>query len=187
MSHKIILASSSPRRLELLEAADFSVEQVKPSLDEIVSVHETARMAAERLSKEKALNIGVQSHPIVAADTIVEINYRMLGKPSDLADATAMLTCLAGHWHEVWTGFTIAYQEQLFTSSVCTRVKFRPLSASEIALYLEKEKPFDKAGSYGIQNSGSSLVEQIDGSLTNVMGLPLAECVTVLHRLICHE
>lgn len=186
MHNKIILASSSPRRLQLLEAAGFSVCQLNPNIDELILAQEGVRDAAQRLSQEKAIAIGVRDLPIVAADTIVEIHGLMLGKPVDSQEAQHMLRRLADNWHEVWTGFTVVFKGTVITEAVCTRVKFRSLTDREIELYIQAEKPFDKAGSYGIQNSGSSLIDSIDGSLTNVMGLPLAQVVETLETLGFH-
>jgi len=186
MSKKLILASSSPRRLMLLQAAGFEVQQLSPDMEEIIEPHESARIAAERLSREKALNIGFRELPVIAADTIVLIDDIILGKPTDYADATAMLKRLAGKWHEVWTGFSVAFKGNVHTQSVCTRVKFRPYTSEDIALYLENEKPYDKSGSYAIQNSGCSLIDRIEGSITNIVGLPLAELLVLINGLDLH-
>lgn len=183
MFKKVILASASPRRIQLLSAAGLTVEQIKPTCEELIQAGESADQAAKRLSFEKASSIGIQQYPIIAADTIVYVDQQILGKPIDDSDAVRMLSLLAGKWHEVWTGFSVRMHDKIISESVCTRVLFRSLSLEEIHLYIKNEQPFDKAGSYAIQGGGCSIIDRIDGSISNVMGLPLAEVIVTLREL----
>lgn len=173
----VILASASPRRAELLRkivrefevipghAEEFQPEHLSPVEAALLNAYRKARVIAKKFPD--ALVIG--------ADTEVVLGRRVFGKPRDLADAHAMLTDLAGREHQVITGVCLVHlrrhRQQLF--SVTTRVKFKPLRADEIADYLESINPLDKAGAYAIQENGDQIVAKIEGSFSNVVGLPI--------------
>ena len=179
---KIILASQSPRRKELLarEKIAFSVhvtdadetvrEKMSPrDLVEELS-HRKAKSAAADFSREKVL--------IIAADTVVALGDEIFGKPEDEEDARRMLCSLSGKAHSVFTGVTLAYVEDgevSYRKTVCeTKVYFRSISEDEITDYINTREPFDKAGSYAIQGIASKFVEKIDGDFDNVVGLPVS-------------
>jgi len=177
----VILASASPRRAELLGSLGIAFT-IKPSMiDESRLPNEAVQAYVERLAIEKAAAVKDSNTPvIIGADTTVAIGDELLGKPETLDAAKAMLSKLGGRQHEVWTGYAVFQNDLLHFGCVMTKVWFRSLSSGEIARYVEKERPLDKAGAYGIQGLGASLVERIEGSLTNVIGLPLAEISAIL-------
>lgn len=170
----IILASKSPRRQELLRlmGLDFSVElkDVDESYPDTLSAPEIAVYIAEK--KAKAL-IGDANHIVITADTIVAIKGEILGKPKDHAEAQEMLAKLSGNSHEVYTGVSINHQGHITSFYDKTTVFCRELNNEEINYYIDNYQPFDKAGSYGIQDwFGLTVVQRLEGSYTNVMGLP---------------
>lgn len=170
----IILASKSPRRQELLTLMGlaFSVEfkEVDESYPAFLSAPEIAVYVAEK--KANAFSADPE-HIIITADTIVAINDEILGKPENNTDAQQMLAKLSGTMHEVYTGVSINYKGKITSFYDRTEVFCRSLNATEINYYIETCKPFDKAGSYGIQDwFGLAVVERLNGSYTNVMGLP---------------
>lgn len=205
---KLILASASPRRRELLRmlGLDFEImvstaeeknressglpgEPGKPGLPGLPDKHslgmaEIPGEQAMRVAADKAAEIA-ELHPealVIAADTIVVIDHRILGKPRDEEEARAMLSFLSGRWHEVYTGLAlvrVAEKKRLLDYEQ-TRVKFRSLSREEIDRYLRSGEPMDKAGAYGIQGLGAVLVERIEGCYFNVVGLPLARLTLLL-------
>lgn len=174
---KIILASASPRRKELLTRmglTDFSV--VTSDADETLQEGLSPSEQVERLSLVKAQSVA--SHVsadalIIAADTVVALNDTILGKPTDEEDAISMLSSLSGNRHQVYTGVTVIHQEKTLTRHEMTSVDFRPLSLEEIRHYVAAGECMDKAGAYGIQSYGCLLVEGIVGDYYNVMGLPV--------------
>ena len=176
---KIILASASPRRQQLLKelGIDFTVE-VKP-VDETAPKELKAQQIPLYLSQLKAAefkNTIDDNTVVITADTIVWINEKEIGKPKDYADAVNMLKTLSGNMHEVFTGVTLTSRNKSHSFFVTTKVFFKPLTENEITYYLDNFKPFDKAGSYGIQEwLGYIGIEKIEGSYFNVMGLPLKE------------
>ncbi len=182
---QLILASASPRRQMFLK--DFGLDfMVKPaSIDERNLPGESPEEFVLRMAKEKAEIISLQ-HPtacVLAADTIVVLAREILGKPVDATDAQAMLNKMAGRSHEVLTGFCICRRDSrsfFVCQAVKTKVFFKPLSAELVAAYVSTGEPLDKAGSYGLQGCGGFLVEKIDGSYSNVIGLPLAEVMEEL-------
>jgi septum formation protein len=182
---KLILASGSPRRRELLTRArvDFEVEQ--SDLEEVRHRDESARDYALRMAREKALAVSAR-HPhraVLGADTVVECEGAILEKPTDVADAARMLSTLSGNTHTVVTAFAIASHEEVIASdAILSRVTFRALSAAEIATYVETGEPFDKAGAYGIQGIGGGFISHVEGSRDNVMGLPTDEVIAALRR-----
>jgi septum formation protein len=176
----LILASRSPRRAELLRAAGFNFEVLPANVDETPLPRETPEAHVRRLAQEKASVAFEQRADVVVlgADTVVVIGDRMLGKPRDPEDAAAMLRALSGRAHEVLTGVsTIApagYTPRHFTEVERTRVWFSPLTNDEIAWYVASGEPMDKAGAYAIQGLASRFIDRIEGSYSNVVGLPIA-------------
>ena len=184
----LILASQSPRRRELLEEGGFTFKVVVSSVKEILDNSLTPRDNALKLAKEKALSVATKVVPtkvhavILAADTIVVLDNEIIGKPKDEEDAIAILTKLSKKIHEVITAFTVydAKTKKGISKAVSTHVKFKKISGEQIKDYVQKFKPFDKAGAYAIQESEDTFIEKIEGSFTNVMGLPLHEVTEIL-------
>jgi septum formation protein len=184
-STKLILASASPRRKTLLAATGLDFEIVESRIDEIREDGENAVDFAMRMAREKALNVsaGFPEALVLAADTIVECDGQILGKPADAAAARAMLRALSGNTHTVVTAFAIARADAIAESMpVTSRVTFRALSADEISAYVASGDPLDKAGAYGIQDAGAGFVERVEGTCDNVMGLPVREVLAALGR-----
>jgi septum formation protein len=169
----LILASSSPRRAELLRAAgiDFTIRAA--DIDETIGPNETPRDYVERLSREKARAVVRDDELALGADTTVVISGEIIGKPADAEEAGRMLRALSGQWHEVLTGVTLARADRIVSAVSSTRVKFAELSDAEIKLYVSTGEPMDKAGAYAIQGRASLFVERIEGSYSNVVGLPV--------------
>ena len=178
----IILASSSPRRRELLTAAGIAFETVTVEVDESVRRLEPPGEHVRRLALEKARSgLGVYPNAVViAADTIVLVGSQILAKPRNADDATRMLQMLSGREHEVLTGLAMISSRRSIVEVVRTRVWFNPLTEDEIAWYVASGEPLDKAGAYGIQGLGSRFVDRIQGSYSNVVGLPVA----LVYRLL---
>jgi septum formation protein len=184
-SLRLVLASASPRRKTLLEAAGLSFEIVGSGIDEIRRDGESASDFATRMAVEKALNVAARRPValVLAADTIVECAGQILGKPADPAEARAMLATLSGNTHTVVTAFAIASARTISDSlAVVSRVTFRMLSIGEIADYVATGAPLDKAGAYGIQDAGAGFIAHVEGSRDNVMGLPVREVLAALRR-----
>ena len=181
----IILASASPRRRELLAQMGLTFQIHAADIDEHMDRSLPPDQLVETISAEKARAAAETAGPdslILAADTVVAWNGRVLGKPEDEAQAAEMLALLSGRTHQVYTGFTLRRGEQIETHSQMTLVTFRPLTQAEIAAYVATGEPMDKAGAYGIQGLGSLLVESIQGDYFNVMGLP----VCLLGQTLAH-
>lgn len=172
---ELILASASPRRAELLCQLGLRFDVQPADIDETEVDHETPYEFVRRLAEEKAETVSFSSEGVVlAADTVVVHQDRTMGKPVNPQRAREMLRALSGSWHQVYTGTALVTE---ITRSVVTRtnVKFKAISDREIERYIETGEPLDKAGAYGIQGVGSLFVERIEGSYSNVMGLPLFE------------
>lgn len=171
----LILASASPRRRELLQAAGI-VCTVRPAhIPEIRRTGETGRDFAQRIAREKALAIVADENEIVlGADTVVCLDDQVFGKPEDEADAARMLGALGGRDHWVWTGICLRKGKRVIVDRAVTRVSFVSLSPEEIAEYTRSGEPMDKAGAYAIQGLASKFVSGIEGSYQNVVGLPVA-------------
>lgn len=172
----LILASQSPRRKELLRLITPDFDVISANIDEEVVVQVPSDLAKE-LSKLKAYEI-FKTHPndtILACDTIVIIDDKVLNKPKDKAEARKMLEMLSGRRHHVISGFTILSKEREINRNVMTEVYFNKLSDETIERYIASGSPFDKAGGYGIQDEAFGLVDHIVGSYYNVMGLPVEE------------
>ena len=188
MSQRLILASSSPRRKELLESVGLTIEVINPSADEVMHGGESPGEFASRVAFEKAASVsrGLDGDSLVlGADTIVVVDGAVLGKPVDEEDAARMLGLLSGNEHYVLTAFSILRprEELLHAEIVSTSVRVRRLAASDIEGYIKTGEPMDKAGAYGIQGIGAFMVEGITGSYTNVVGLPVPEVLRALTRL----
>jgi septum formation protein len=188
MVYKIILASSSPRRKELLETVGIRFEIINPSADETMIADETAEDFALRVSVEKASSVSRRMDGqcvVIGADTVVVVDGEILGKPSDEDEAATMLNKISGRGHRVLTAFSIVKPpgEVLHSEIVATKVRIKPLAAHEIEGYIKTGEPMDKAGAYGIQGIGSFMVREIEGSYTNVVGLPLVELLQALGNL----
>lgn len=182
---EIVLASSSPRRKELLESVGLKFQIVAPEADETYLNGESPEDFALRLSKDKALSVarGCEADSIViGADTLVVVDTDILGKPLDEKEAASMLRKISGREHRVLTAFSIVKpQSQVLHSEIVeTFVGVKNLAASEIEGYIMTGEPMDKAGAYGIQGIGAFMVKEIRGSYTNVVGLPLVELLEAL-------
>lgn len=171
----IILASQSPRRQELLKyiTNDFKIKTA--DVDEALPNGITPSDAVLYLSKIKAEPFKNENDIVIGADTVVAIDDKILGKPTDKNDAKAMLRSLSGKYHSVFTGVSLIKGEKIDSFFVETRVKFFDLTDEEIEKYVDSNEPMDKAGAYGIQGLGSLLVEKIDGDYFNVVGLPISQ------------
>ena len=180
---RIILASQSPRRRELLERMGLSQFDIIPAQGEERADPALApAQLVEELSRQKAAEIA-QTHPdalIIAADTVVSVDGRVLGKPHSRQEAVDMLTALSGREHVVYSGLTVWYQGRSTTQHEATEVRFRTLTAEDITHYVATGEPMDKAGAYGIQGYGCTLVEGISGDYYNVMGLPVCRLAQIL-------
>jgi septum formation protein len=182
---RVVLASSSPRRRELLNLVGISHEVRPANLDETRRARETPRRYAERLAREKASAIAQRDPDLITigADTIVVVDRKILGKPVDKADAARMLRLLSGREHTVITAVAVARGKELQSAVEQVRVKFRQLREEEIDAYIATGEPMDKAGAYGIQGFGATIVERVEGDYFAVMGLPLVRLVALLRDL----
>lgn len=188
-SSSLVLASASPRRRELLASLGIDFTVVPSQAPEALLAGETPRQHVIRLSREKALEVaGRQAVPgrwFIGSDTVVVRDSAILGKPADAEEAAAMLRSLSGRSHRVLSGYAIydRSSEQLEVGAAETRVRFKELTEQEIAGYIATGEPFGKAGSYAIQGIGAFMIPAIEGSYSNVVGLPLCEVVAALERL----
>lgn len=182
---RVVLASSSPRRRELLTLIGISHTVLPADIDESVVPGEDPRTHAERLACEKA-SVIAQQEPnavVIAADTIVVLDGDILGKPRDDAEAGVMLRRLSGRGHVVFTAVAVARAGQVASGVEAVDVEFRDLSDDEIERYIATREPMDKAGAYGIQGFGATIVERIDGDYFAVMGLALGRMVRLMASL----
>ncbi len=184
---RLFLASASPRRAELLRQIGVPFGLLKaPDIDETPHADESADDYVKRMAREKAAAGARQLRPqdrpcrVLGADTCVVLDGRILGKPSDRAEAISMLTALAGREHQVLSAVCLEREGQCWQASSDTRVTFRSLDAGQISRYVDTGEGMDKAGGYGIQGFGAVLVASISGSYSGVVGLPLAETATLL-------
>jgi septum formation protein len=185
--HSLILASASPRRRDLLSRAGIAFEVIPADIPERGRSGEEPTAFAARIAAEKALAVARRVGPaprrrVLGADTIVIIDGAVLGKPRDAEDAVRLLGRLVGRSHEVVTAVALAASDTLETQTVAvtTRVTMRDATAEELRAYVATGEPLDKAGAYAIQGGGRQLVEKVDGSETNVIGLPLEETLALL-------
>jgi septum formation protein len=182
---KLILASGSPRRRQLLAAAGLEFEVMDSGVEEHVLDGESAEAIASRLAREKALAVSMRNRDalVIGADTVVECGGRILGKPVDAAEARAMLGVLSANVHLVVTAFAIARGGEIVeTAAVLSHVRFRTLAAGEIDEYVRTGEPLDKAGAYGIQGAAAGFITHVDGPRDNVMGLPVEQLLAALRR-----
>jgi septum formation protein len=184
---KIILASASPRREELLTLAGIEFEVMPSDASEALLPGESPEDHVIRLARDKAMDVAGKHDGrfFIGADTVVVCGGEIMGKPCDVADAERMLGKLSGIAHSVITGFAVYDRERhdAISRAVTTRVFFKRLYPEEIRAYVATGCPFDKAGGYAIQGGAAHMVERIDGSYTNVVGLPLCEVVEVLRTM----
>ena len=176
---KLILASASPRRAEILTAVGWEYEKRVADIDETELTGEKPEDYVRRLAREKAVAIAKNYRDalVLGADTIVVIENKIIGKPKDVADARKMLKTLSGNWHEVLTGIALVKitkgNSETKVDLQRTRVKFARLSEAEIEFLIEKGEPLDKAGAYAVQAQAALFIEQIEGDYWNVVGLPV--------------
>ena len=197
MDNGIYLASRSPRRRELLKQIGVSFESLLmredarrgADIDETPLVDESPGVYALRIAREKAsvalLQIarrGLPHKPVLAADTTVVFDERIIGKPRDAADAQRMLRMLGGREHLVLSAVAMAMRDEMATQISASRVWFRGLTEAEIRRYVATGEPLDKAGAYAIQGRAAAFVTRIEGSYSGIMGLPLAETAELLQR-----
>ena len=182
----IYLASRSPRRVELLKQIGIRCEILPADIDETPLQNETPNDYVVRLARQKAEacldNAVVITKPlaIIAADTTVELDGIVLGKPENDADASRMLQSLSGRVHQVHTAVSLAWQGKIEVILSTTKVELMPLSSAQIEAYIRTGEPHDKAGSYGIQGRAGAWIKRIEGSYTGVMGLPVFETAQLL-------
>jgi len=184
---QIILASQSPRRKQLLEWAEVPFEVIVQETDESYPTGLTVEEVAIYIAKNKALAVQKKLQtdiPILAADTIVVLDQRIIGKPKDRNDAIEILSDLSGKKHRVITGVFILHSQKEISFADITEVQFHPLTEAQIEFYVDKYKPYDKAGAYAIQEwIGVIGIESINGDFYNVMGLPVSKVVKAIQNL----
>ena len=185
MAKQLILASASPRRAELLRQIGLEFKVIPSAVTEELpgqSVTPEKLVADLAMQKAEWVAQGIEDGLIIGADTIVVLGDLILGKPDDSAAAAAMLRLLSGQEHSVFTGVALI-EKPLAKAKLTvaeTKVQFRPLTETEIAVYVASKEPLDKAGAYGIQGRGAALVTGINGCYFNVVGLPLSKLVVLL-------
>jgi len=182
-----VLASASPRRADLLRAAGFTFDVFPVDVDERFGHGEKPEHAVARLAEAKA-NAAAASYPdavVLGADTTVVIRGEALAKPATADDATRMLRLLSGRTHDVLTGVCVCSGSRRLTHVEPTRVRMARMSEAEIAWYVSTGEPFDKAGAYAVQGLASRFVEGIEGSYSNVVGLPISSVYELLKELGC--
>ena len=180
---KIILASASPRRLELMRQIGVDPIVHVAEIDETPFSNEQPHPLVRRMAEEKATCIAaghVQEDLVIGADTVVVAGDRIFGKPVDFEDASAMLSCLSGTCHQVLTAVCVSKADVLSTRIVESTVRFRELSEMEIEAYWQTGEPLDKAGAYAVQGLAAIFIEEIQGSYSAIMGLPLYEVTELL-------
>lgn len=193
----IYLSSQSPRRRELLRqiGVEFQLLLLRgtskrgPDVSELVLPNETPRNYVERVTREKAdfaVKIiemrSMPQRPILSADTTVVLGDKILGKPANPAEASAMLRALSGRTHQVITSVAVRHLGQLWQTSQISEVRFAPLSPETIDAYCALSEPYDKAGGYGVQGIAATFIERIEGSYSGIMGLPLFETAQLLRQ-----
>ena len=181
----LVLASQSPRRRELLKALGLTFEVIPPEVEEPAPSGEPPEEYVKKLAslKARAVAEGVGSRAVLAADTVVVLGDRIIGKPGDRDEACKMLSSLSGRAHQVFTGYALVDEGRELVRVVRSEVVFKELLPEEIEAYVATGEPMDKAGAYAVQGMGSYMVREIHGSVTNVIGLPLTEVVEDLLKL----
>ena len=183
---RLILASASPRRLELLESTNIFPNIIEPAnIDESIKKKEKPKLYLKRICFEKALNIQdkYKQDIILSADTIVTTGQKIFGKPSDKEDAIKTLKYLSGRNHNVSTGVCVLYKNKRKIKIIDTKIKFKKLHDDEINQYIKTNEWTDKAGSYAIQGHAERFIIKLNGSYSNVVGLPLYETVNLLKSI----
>ncbi|MFC4024405.1 Maf family protein [Oceanobacillus longus] len=182
MTKKLILASSSPRRQELLNQVRIPFTIRKPNIDEsqIITRDPVKKVRQLAILKGRSVTIKHNDEVILSADTVVSYNQNIFEKPKNKEDAYQMISALSGDVHEVFTGVLIRSLNQEIIFVERTEVEFWPLSEEETVQYIATKEPYDKAGAYGIQSVGAIFVKQISGDYYNVVGLPISRAVREL-------
>jgi septum formation protein len=183
MTIPVILASSSPRRRELLTLIGLRHEVRPANVDETLLPGEIPWAYAERLARAKAEAVALPGHVSIGSDTIVVVDGEVLGKPADAAEAKQMLQRLSGRAHVVMTAIAVAYAGHVTSDVVKVGVTFRSLRDDEIVDYIATGEPMDKAGAYGIQGFGATIVDGVDGDYFAVMGLPVNRMIRLLESI----
>jgi septum formation protein len=188
LEQKLILASKSPRRAEILKAVDWPFEAIAANIDETRAASEDAVSYVKRLAVTKAETVArkIAEGLVLGADTVVLVEGEILGQPRDDKDARRMLNLLSGRWHEVVTGVSLVYASQTRRALVdheITRVLFCRMSDDEIDWYVATGEPRDKAGAYAIQGKGGLFIEEIQGDYFNIVGLPVRLVYEMSRRL----
>ncbi|MCX7769710.1 MAG: Maf family protein [Proteobacteria bacterium] len=187
--YPLYLLSSSPRRSELLKSLGINFEVIKPFGEEITFKFKSPRYYAEKKALNKLLTtlekLSLKNGAFISADTIVVRKKKIYEKPGDEKEAISILKALEGKWHTVFTAYCIAVPSKniQIVKSVRTQVKFKRMKMQEIENYVKTGEPLDKAGAYAVQGHGLFMIEKIEGSYTNVVGLPLVEVITDLLKL----
>ena len=182
----IVLASASPRRQELLRQIGFAFRVVVSDAEELSGDSISPDRLAEENARRKAKDVAAKESgnvPVLGADTVVAVDGMILGKPKDAADAARMLRLLSGRQHFVYTGITLAYKGEVYEDVVRTEVWVDELSEKEIDAYIATGEPMDKAGAYGIQGKGELFISSVEGSYSNVVGLPMQRLYSALKEL----
>lgn len=179
---RLILASGSPRRAEIMNSVGWEFVRSVPDVDETLRAGESPEFYVQRLAREKAEAAAARSpgEIVLAADTTVVIDGHIIGKPTDLTDARRMIAMLAGNWHEVLTGVAVVRNGDERVGVQTTRVKFTPMNDAEINFLVERGDPLDKAGAYAVQAQAALFIEGIEGDYWNVVGLP----ISLVYRLV---
>lgn len=183
-NHKLILASQSPRRLELLKQITDQFEVVPSSVEEKIDYGLRPEENARLLARAKAEAVA-KNYPdcwVIGADTLVTLHQEILGKPEDIADAQRMLRRLSGNEHRVATGICVVGPKKTLDKTVTSKVRFKTLTEEEIVNYVKTGEPMDKAGAYAIQGKGSFMINDFSDSKTNIIGLPLDELKELLRK-----
>jgi septum formation protein len=188
LQEKLILASKSPRRAEILRAVGWEFESIAANIDEARYESEDAISYVKRLARTKAETVAKKTSPglVLGADTVVVVGEGILGQPCDDEDARRMLQLLNGQWHEVLTGVALVragQASQFVVDHETTRVRFCEMSADEIGWYVSTGEPRGKAGAYAIQGRGALFIEGVQGDYFNVVGLPVRLVYQLLHRM----
>ena len=182
---ELVLASGSPRRLELLQQIGIQPRVYPVGIDETPKAGEAVTDLVKRLAEQKARQ-GYQdtqgTSPVLGSDTVGLLDGQPLLKPRDFADAERMLLALSNRWHEIHTSVALIYQAKLYEAISVSRVKFRSISSAEIAAYWASGEPQDKAGAYAVQGLAAVFIERIEGSYSGIMGLPLFETSQLLQQ-----
>jgi septum formation protein len=179
---KLVLASGSPRRAEIMRSVGWDFEKDVPDIDESERAGESPEVYVERLAKEKAELIAAR-HPdeiVLGADTTVVADGVIIGKPVDNKDANRMISLLSGNWHEVLTGVAVVTKGMTSVGLQRTRVKFAAMTDSEVQFLVDNGDPLDKAGAYAVQAQAALFIEGIEGDYWNVVGLP----ISLVYRMI---